>query len=134
MRYPLVLRYAYEIPWSKLRWAVRLEDTANQAHQPSFRNPQEEEEEVMPSTWGTDSPADKNKDDNYFDTQYVKFFEQHAFDFELIRKAGQWNVVLRQQSKEDNGHLAHFGEPSDSLGDALVDAYRVVKKLNKPLT
>jgi hypothetical protein len=129
-----VLPYAYEIPWSKLRWTVRLEDTANQAHQPSFRNPQEEEEEVMPSTWGTDSPADKNKDNNYFDTQYVKFFEQHGFDFDLLRKAGQWKVVLRQQSKDDNGHLILFSESSDSLSDALVDVYRTVKKLNKPPT
>lgn len=130
-----MLRYAHEIPWSKLRWAVRLEDTANQTHQPSFHNPQEKEEEVIvPVTWGTDSPADRDKDNDYFDTQYVKFFEQHAFDFELVRKAGQWNVVLRQRSKEDNGHLVFLGESSDSLSDALVDAYRVVKKLNKSLT
>ena len=46
----------------------------------------------MPVLWGTPTTAPSM--DNYLDTQYVKFFEQHSLDLDLLRKAGQWTVVV----------------------------------------
>lgn len=106
----------------------------------------------MPVFWGTPTTAPSM--DNYLDTQYVKFFEQHSLDFDLLRKAGQWTVVvwvyenivpIRVNAEAtitpsrnsnlvfENGYIVArrrllvSGEPRSVLEDALLCAYRATK-------
>ncbi len=81
----------------------------------------------MPSSWGG-SPENSasEHDKNYFDRQYVKYFDSLGYDFSMKREAGKWVVVVTDPLQDVE--LVRT-EPRDSLSDALIESYAKSKSL-----
>jgi hypothetical protein len=84
----------------------------------------------MPSSWGKGPENPKGHDNDYFDRQYVKYFDALGYDFVMKREAGKWVVTVIEPDYVglQNMELVKT-EPRDSLSDALLESYTKSKSL-----
>jgi hypothetical protein len=80
----------------------------------------------MPSSWGKSPENPKGHDNDYFDRQYVKYFDGLGYDFAMERQAGKWVVTVTDPLQDVE--LVRT-EPRDSLSDALIESYAKSKSL-----
>jgi hypothetical protein len=80
----------------------------------------------MPSSWGKGPENPKGHDNDYFDRQYVKYFDGLGYDFSMERQAGKWVVTVTDPLQDLE--LVKT-EPRDSLSDALIESYAKSKSL-----
>lgn len=94
---------------------------------------------------------------SYDIAQYVKYFDNLGYEFDIVRKAGQWSVTVwgfkdirpvtiknvKIEGSDgayyyENGQITKLrdfvarSEPRDLLGDALLDVYRVIRLRTSP--
>ena len=80
----------------------------------------------MPVSWGSSPDKPDEHDNNYFDRQYVKYFDGLGYDFAMEREAGKWVVTVTDPHQDVE--LVRT-EPRDSLSDALIESYGKSKSL-----
>jgi hypothetical protein len=80
----------------------------------------------MPSSWGKGPENPKGHDNDYFDRQYVKYFDNLGYNFSMERQAGKWVVIVTDPLQDVE--LVRT-EPRDSLSDALIESYAKSKSL-----
>lgn len=84
----------------------------------------------MPSSWGSSPDKPDEHDNNYFDRQYVKYFDSLGYDFVMKREAGKWVVTVIDPNYVDLQDVELVRtEPRDSLSDALIESYAKSKSL-----
>jgi hypothetical protein len=80
----------------------------------------------MPSSWGKGPENPKGHDNDYFDRQYVKYFDGLGYNFSMERQASKWVVTVTDPLQDVE--LVRT-EPRDSLSDALIESYAKSKSL-----